>query len=1237
MSDSSSEPPRITLSLPTSRPNPTISAELSGSAGFTADGLDDLRRVEAEKLKALRRGVGIDLSAEVINDLVDQRVQATGAVFRQLETIRKDLTDGFLGAVVPTLAPKLRGELINPDGTPAERVIVEALRPTFTASEGIDNADFSWAVKAAVTDARGLFSLDLPNLRLPQNGLRLRIRGQNTTLTEAVPRIDALDGELGLVVLDRTVLPLQRSILGELADILPVDPEDAEENISDFTGTQAPIVLGEGDCASEYRTEGGTVSRRRYSVLYRLIDPLVGPKNIVRTRPVGGNRFVTTIPGGTFAQANLSAETLLSAFNNDGGDWDFRDRIPIDEPIDIEDFFEDLEQRPQDVPKASSLALGYIAKMRSTAVHAGMSLGRLVYSLPLAPGEEQRIVVSEQRETLTVRERESLTFEEQQEFEEARDTSFNSTFETALDEVIRGTSSFSTKAFTKSFGGAGGIGGGLFGGIGAIVGGVGFSGARSSSNSSGSSSNTQNTSRDFLSDTHETFSAALERAASVKRNSARTSVRTATASDRRTATTKFVANRNHCHAMTMQWFEVLRDFSLETRIEGVQLVVFVPMQLIRFRRLGQGDQLPGNVNRSGLLSRYKVILRHADVFRRAFRNRRRFRTALKLLEEFYADKDATPQNAPGVAQDIVSFEAQGTFMPNDDISAVIFTQDGDRVGPVPLTGSPIDIDNLHDLPAETRENLLVRLADARRDPTNRRTYTGSVALPRSVERSDIARVELRRRTGSFAYSFYTGPDPINIFNIWEHISNLEDADDLDRATRNINRSLHTTISGSDFDDLVGAPMISEFEARMNEDAQTIVDDNTFQALPATLPYSVQEVPDVLSRRDLRRIEEMYQHIVADTVRYSRVIWASMTDEERAILLERFTIGVPDGGLDDASSEISLLSTVQNKVLGFYGNAMIMPFSIPPDLADRMEMRTGDIQDSLLAFHREDFRPPRRTISLPTRGLLGEAVLGRCNSCEMIDHRRFWNWQDSPTPPPVGDTPVLPADSDAIFGTRAPSDLPANQPSNTLTIAGGDIGTGQAVPSSQLAEILKAAPDLARAGTDLTGLKELQAQLALETQSVAAGRDKAIDTATDLTKELVGKATELAGKGQEIAAARKEEEAKKQAAEKKKTAADNAAKLKGFEDIAKNASGVSALIGGQPDGNRTGFVQNLFKDFPGGAAALANPSNTLLLAKLFGAFTKANTDADDGSATKAGSQSVLDFLNGLSAPAEDEDE
>ncbi|MCL6285091.1 hypothetical protein M3P21_16295 [Ruegeria sp. 2012CJ41-6] len=1230
MADSDRSSRSISVSVPDAEPQAEEALKFSASGDAVTAVISD-KRSEQDRLRALRRGEGIELSPDAVAELVERRSLGMTAVFRQLGTFKKDLGEaGFFAGFPATLATKLRGEILNPDGSPAERLIVEAMRPEFGSNEGMGS--FSWPVPKTVTDRRGRFSLALPGLRAPQSGLRLRLRGQNASLTHAVSRVDAIDGQLGLVVLERTLTPLARSAVGELTDLFPVDSEDADENIEDFQSNQPPLVLGEGDCASEYRTEGGTVSRRRYSVLYRLTDPLVGPANLTRDRVVGGVTFPTTVPGSAFVRAGVSASNVLSALQNGDGDWNFRDRVPIEEPIDVEDFFEDLEARPTNVPKASSLSLGYVAKMRSTAVHAGLSLGRLIYSLPLAPGEEQRIVVSEQRETLSVRERESLSFSEQQEFEESRDTSFDSTFNTALSELIQGSSRFNTNNSSSSKGFSGGVGGGIGGFIGGLFGGIaggaGWTRGSASSSSSGSSSASQNTSRSFLSETHEAFSSSLERSASVKRRSSRTSVRTATATDRRRASTKFVANRNHCHAMTMQWFEVLRDFSIETRIEGVQLVCFVPMQLIAFRRVPQPEALPPAVNRAFLLHRYATVLRHAATLRKEFGSRRRRRSALRLLEEFAADPFAQPQNNVGTAQDIVKFAARGVFMPNDDISAAIITKDGDRIGPVPLVGAPVDIDDFYEKPAKNRENLLVRLADTRRNTVRTTTYEGSVALPRSVEHADIARVELYRRTGRFAYSFFTGGEEITLPGLLGGITDgILGNDDPGRALRDIERSLNTSLSGGEFDDQIGAPLVTRFSATINDgqaDEATVLDDGSVQSLPPRLPYAVAAVNDVLSRRDLRRIEELYQHVVSNTVSYSRSIWESMTDEERAILLERFTIGVPEGGLEDASSEIPLLSAVANRVMGFYGNSMIMPFHIPADLSDRIELTTGDIQDSLLRFHREDFRPPRRSISLPTRGLLGEAVLGRCNSCEMIDHRRFWNWQDSPTPPPVGDAPVLPSDDSSIFGTRAPSDLAANQPTNALTIAGGDIGTGSAIPSSPLAEILKAAPDLARAGTDLTGLEALQKQLQAETQSVQAGRDKAVDSATDLTKDLVGKATELAGKAKDLAAAKALAQDKE---EKDKKAADKS-KLAEFAKFGDNAGNISALVGAQDEDKRRDFFAGFFSDFPGGADALKDPGNANILSNIFGAFDKVNTEAPDGSNRKLGSAAALDFLNSL---------
>ena len=51
----------------------------------------------------------------------------------------------------------------------------------------------------------------------------------------------------------------------------------------------------------------------------------------------------------------------------------------------------------------------------------------------------------------------------------------------------------------------------------------------------------------------------------------------------------------------------------------------------------------------------------------------------------------------------------------------------------------------------------------------------------------------------------------------------------------------------------------------------------------------------LAFADLLRIEALLNHVVQNTVEYSKAVWQSLTPEERAIMLEPFTIGVPTGG------------------------------------------------------------------------------------------------------------------------------------------------------------------------------------------------------------------------------------------------------------------------------------------------------------------------------------------------------
>ena len=111
---------------------------------------------------------------------------------------------------------------------------------------------------------------------------------------------------------------------------------------------------------------------------------------------------------------------------------------------------------------------------------------------------------------------------------------------------------------------------------------------------------------------------------------------------------------------------------------------------------------------------------------------------------------------------------------------------------------------------------------------------------------------------------------------------------------------------------------------------------------------------------------------------------------------------------------------------------MMPFSIPQSLGDAegWPVTTGELEDSLLRFHRQGAAHSATRVMLPTRGVLGEAMLGQCSSGEKIDLTRFWNWQDSPadTAPAIAPVTVPGSQVTALSSAQAPNQLSAMLPS-----------------------------------------------------------------------------------------------------------------------------------------------------------------------------------------------------------------
>ena len=456
----------------------------------------------------------------------------------------------------------------------------------------------------------------------------------------------------------------------------------------------------------------------------------------------------------------------------------------------------------------------------------------------------------------------------------------------------------------------------------------------------------------------------------------------------------------------MQYWEVLRKFDIGTDVEGVTLTCFVPLDLVRF--LAAGEQLELATadlsavdSRQELLRRYALLHRHSDSIQPWLPSRHR--DGLALLEDFAANPRATVDlDAP--AADILTVSLKGTFLPFERLWVRTLLRGQRSLQPVPLDSSLTDL-----TPKEfgTRAELLEELRRRRADTDNEATMTGSVAIPAAVDKSEIVGFEISRAFRTLDYQ--VDPEKNPSYQLVKAVSQLFGG--FEDELRELSRGVH--LPPGELEGLLGGPLVHDFSAKISGDAIEADQIATRRELPPSpLPIPALEKQHTLTYRDLMKIERTLQHVVRNTLTYSRAVWASLTPEERVVMLEGYTIGLPEEGLDadgftDPSQHVPLLNCVANQVLGYYGNCMIMPFSIPASLATKLAggdggaadktppLTTGAVQEALTLFHRQAFSPPVSAITLPTRGVLGEAVLGHCPSAEKIDLTRFWNWQDSP--------------------------------------------------------------------------------------------------------------------------------------------------------------------------------------------------------------------------------------------------
>jgi outer membrane protein OmpA-like peptidoglycan-associated protein len=982
-------------------------------------------------------------------------------------------------------------KLTQPDGEPVTRVRVQI------AGAQADEKLVTRGMQVRQPLADGSVVLRLPSewRRRALKSLIVSITGGQGTALVTVPIAStAVDGEVLPVTLAKRVGPLPLAVFAGLAD-LAAPAEDDPAATPPIPPVKPRVSIGEGDCSVVFRTDPSE-DRFAYSLLFRLTDPGMSLPTVARAVPPpddAGRRDLRAVFPDTVGSPVLLRDLHLV------------DRVAIDRPVSVEAFGRVIAgaDTPRKLPLAATLAIGYVVTMAQRWTQKGLALGDLVYSLPLAPGEQQRIVVVERTQSQSVMEREVLEQREDLRFDETDTSSVRATVSNAFQEAAQGGSNY--QADSSSFSIAAAAGGGAAWPFGAFAGGVATS--YGSASASGSTSTWMSGARQATSNAAQTTQAAVSRRASAARSASRASVRLATASETTEVTTKVIANHNRTRALTMQYWEVLRLFDVGTVVDDVSLVCMVPLDVVDFLPPGQEAQLTGALlDRAGVLRRYAKLLRHSDVLSRQVPWR--LRRGLQALNDFAADPRATVQGPTGSALQQVTVRVDGGFTLLDRPTVQLLMRNGVRTVPVPLgnAGQPPP-DGLSALPTGTAAypGEAELFAELRRRRTLTASMVTTVSLPPSVALADIVGLVITNAVGRLDYTF--APPGIGMAQglLSGNPSQLATALAAIAAQAPVSRSFGADRVVREMGDLA----VSRVTAGIGASTTLANQDWPGRSVVSGggLTVSSNRLPPELSYDALLEIERTLQWVLRNTMACSVAVVASMTAEERTVMLERYTVTPPTIDKRGQITEgVPLLSCISNKVLGFYGNSIVMPFQIPYELAARLGLDNGRIQQALRRFHTEAFDHPTATVALPTRGVLGEAVLGNCASAEKIDLTRFWNWKDSPIEQaPEINAVTVPGDN-RLQNVAAPNALGAPSP-----IINNFSTQGPAADSSLASALAGKLVEFAKpfdAGV-LTNAAQLQTLLG-----------KTTDTAEAARKDALGAAKEITLKAMEVSAAMK---------------------------------------------------------------------------------------------------------------------
>jgi hypothetical protein len=785
-------------------------------------------------------------------------------------------------------------------------------------------------------------------------------------------------------------------------------------------------------------------------------------------------------------------------------------RVPLDARAPV-----DWDSTPT-FYEATTIAHGHLLHFKQVWYADGYSLGDLVYSLPLAPGQKKLIsVVDWERRDQTSRE-EYTSADESLQSALSRDRDVSEVVTGALSESSRGGSRNTTTGVGV---GTGAAGNGSyqqfnFGALLGVSGGVGDS----------SSSAFQDSSRNLSSSSLQSLRDRTLQSASAVRNLRSTIVQTSRQGETVRATTEVVANHNHCHALTIQYFEVLRHLKITHELTDVQECLFVPLPMSEFDRpkvLRWRQQLSTYLQRTELAPAFDATRRVETLW--AETNTPAARYADELVSAIFGELMLTiliplppfpekPKPNPGdTAADTAAAVAQALSPTSGFLGAVLaIASGGASLVASGAIGATTDAVKATTKGAQAMAESLLNEPSAEERYARFQQEVMPAAAAGFIDQLELYALvganEIMLGGADFTLVSNYQPGTPLLVSVRGRVTNpirradisaivIKSSAPLPPGCRAIVNSASLHYQTNLFrHDLVNDP-------RVNDDIDLPIvaytGATTVPIPPVPIPgFPTNWIPvagmtpirggdgailytplDEWEQRsprleDIRLSAELEEHLNANLEYYHNAIWWTMDPNRRYMLLDGYEAPNADGR--------SVASVVDNTLIGIVGNSLILPVAPGNRLDPRFKLADG--MTLLDAYAPQSPVPPSR-VSLPTRGVFAEAVMGDCNSCEEIDDTRFWRWDEVPIdePPPLDTSALASRQTPPSYGT------PTQFPTPIVSIQNAPAAPDPAGVKAALDTLSK------QSFPDITGLAGTQA-------NAAAAYSKAMDTALQFGKE-----------------------------------------------------------------------------------------------------------------------------------------